>query len=58
MVDIHSATAAIRPGKKRRKKKKLQGKNIMSSSAMQAGHNKHFVANEAAYMVSSCFKKG
>jgi len=43
MVDIHSATAAIRRGKKkeeRRKKKKTQGKNIMSASATQGGHNK------------------
>jgi len=40
MVDIQSPTAKIRRGKKeRRKKKKPQGKNIMSASAMQDGHN-------------------
>ena len=36
-VDIQSATAEIRRGKK--KKKKPQGKNILSASAMQGGHN-------------------
>jgi len=30
MVDIQSATAEIRRGKKRRKNKKPQGKNIMA----------------------------
>jgi len=40
MVDIQTATAEIRRGKKdRKKKKKPQGKNIMSSSATQGGHN-------------------
>jgi len=39
MIDIQSATAEIRRGEKRRKKKK-QDKNIMSASAMQGGHNK------------------
>ena len=39
-VDIQSATAEIRQGRKRRrKKKKPQGKNIMSASAMQGGRN-------------------
>ena len=38
MEDIHSATAEIRRGKKKRKKKP-QGKNIMSTSATQGGHN-------------------
>jgi len=38
MVDIQSPTAEIRQGKKGRKKKP-QGKNIMSASAMQGGHN-------------------
>ena len=37
MVDIRSAAAEIRRGKKERRKK--QGKNIMSASAMQGGHN-------------------
>jgi len=35
MVDIHSATAEIRRGKKERKK---QDKNIMSAFATQGGH--------------------
>jgi len=42
MVDIQSATAEIRRGKKRKKdrrRKKPQGKNIMYTSAMQGGHN-------------------
>jgi len=42
MVDIQSATAEIRRGKKedrRRRQKKPQDKNIMSASAMQGGHN-------------------
>jgi len=38
MVDIQSATAEIRRGKKEERKKK-QDKNIMSASAMQGGHN-------------------
>jgi len=38
MVDIQSVTAEIRRGKKRIKKKP-PGKNIMSTSAMQGGHN-------------------
>jgi len=38
MVDIQSATAEIRRGKKKERKKKPQGKNIMSASATQAGH--------------------
>jgi len=42
MVDIHSATAEIRRGNKKEeeRKKKPQGKNIMSASATQGGHNK------------------
>jgi len=42
MVDIQSATAEIRRGIKKDRKKerqKSQGKNIMSASAMQGGHN-------------------
>jgi len=39
MVDIQYPTAEIRRGKKKRKKKP-QGKNIMSTSATQGGHNK------------------
>jgi len=37
MVDIQSPTAEIRQGKER--KKKPEGKNIMSASATQGGHN-------------------
>ena len=40
MVHIQSATAEIRRGKKKKiDRKKPQGKNIMSPSAMQGGHN-------------------
>jgi len=40
MVGIQSATAEIRRGKKKdRKKDGNLGKNIMSASAMQGGHN-------------------
>jgi len=38
MVDIQSVTAEIRRGKKK-KKNKLQDKNVMSASATQGGHN-------------------
>ena len=44
IVDIQSPTAEIRRGiKKERKKdrKKAQGKNIMSASATQGGHNNY-----------------
>jgi len=37
MVDIQSLAAEIRQGKKR--KKKPQGKNIMSASAAHGGHS-------------------
>jgi len=41
MIDIQSATAEIRRGiKKDRRRKKPQDKNIMSASATQGGHNK------------------
>jgi len=41
MVDIQSATAEIRRGKKEEedRKKKPQSKNIMSASVTQGGHN-------------------
>jgi len=42
MVDIQSATAEIRRGKKKKKmedRKKPRSKNIMSASATQGGHN-------------------
>jgi len=38
MVDIQSATAEIRRGKKKKKKNKLQEESIMSASATQGGH--------------------
>jgi len=37
MVDIQSSTAEIRQGKK--KERRNHGKNIMSASATQGGHN-------------------
>jgi len=40
MVDIQSAAAEIRRGIKKEDRKKPQGKNIMSTSATQGGHNK------------------
>jgi len=44
MVDIQSAAAEIKRGIKKRKiedrRKKPQGKNTMSASATQGGHNK------------------
>jgi len=42
VVDIQSAIAEIRRGKKeerRRRKKKPQDENVMPASAMQDGHN-------------------
>jgi len=44
MVDIQSAAAEIRPGIKKKidRRKKPQGKNIMSASATQGGHNKQW----------------
>jgi len=44
MADIQSATAEIRRGKKEKRKKEeeTKGKNIMSSSATQGGHNESF----------------
>jgi len=44
MVDIQSAAAEIRRGIKKKiedDRKKLQGKNIMSASATQGGHEKY-----------------
>jgi len=41
MVDIQSAAAENRQGKKTDTKKKPHGKNIMSTSATQGGHNKN-----------------
>jgi len=43
MLDIQSATAEIRRGIKKEedRRKNPQGKNIMSASATQRGHNYH-----------------
>jgi len=38
MVNIQSLTAEIRRGIKKDRRKKPQGKNIMSASATQGGH--------------------
>jgi len=40
IAGIQSVTAEIKRGKKKERKKKPQGKNIMSASAMQGSHNK------------------
>jgi len=45
MVDIQSAMAEIRRGKKEERKKKPQGKNIMSASATQGGHKNTWQQN-------------
>jgi len=39
MVDIQSAKAGIRRGRKRKKKKKPQDENKIPESATQGGHN-------------------
>ena len=44
MADIQSATAEIRRGKKKDRRWKPQGKNIMSASATQGGHIKRSIA--------------
>jgi len=49
MVDIQSATAEIRRGKK--KKDAKQDKNIVSASDMQSGHNK----SSAVAEMGDCF---
>jgi len=41
MADIQSATAEIRRGEKKERKKKQRGKNIMSASATQGGHKEY-----------------
>jgi len=38
-VDIQSAMAEVRRGKRKKKKNKLQDENMMSASAAQGGHN-------------------
>ena len=40
IAGIQSVTAEIKRGKKKERKKKPQGKNIMSASATQGSHNK------------------
>jgi len=40
MVDIQSAMAEIRRGKKKERKTKPQDENIMSACATQGGHKK------------------
>jgi len=40
MVDIQSAAAEIRRGKKKRRRNKPQGKNIMACPITQGGHKK------------------
>ena len=42
MVDIQSATAEIRQGKKKEKRRKTTVKNIMSASATQGGHKNQY----------------
>jgi len=50
MVDIHSATAEIRRGKKKKEEryKKPKGKNIMSTSATHGGHNYDVIINNGS----------
>jgi len=54
MVDIQSATAEITRGIKKRRQKS-QGKNIMSTSATQGGHNNvtnlHHLASHSTHLV-------
>jgi len=46
MVDIQSAAAEIKRGKKENKKKKPQDETIMSASAKQGGHDSSSVQND------------
>ena len=47
MVDMQSATAEIRRGRKEEERKKETGKNIMSASATQGGHkNAHILCSK------------
>jgi len=50
MADIQSVTAEIRRGKKKERKKKPQGKDIMSASATQGGHNEKLEALGQCFM--------
>ena len=52
MVDIQSAAAEIRRGKKREeRRKKPQGKNIVSAYAAQGGHNEPAVCDSIMWYV-------
>ena len=60
MVDIHSATAEIRRGKKEEEEegqKKPQGKYIISASATQGGHNK-IIMQKVVLMYAVIVKMG
>jgi len=51
MVDTQSPTVEIRRGKKeRRRKKKPQGKNVMSASATQGGHKNRLALERPALL--------
>jgi len=55
MVDFQSVTAEIRRGKKEERRKK-QDKNIMSTSAMQGGHNNCILAlRNTMFQQCDCF---
>ena len=49
VVDIQSATAEIRRGIKKDRKKKPQDKNIMSASATQGRHKNRYSAERKRY---------
>jgi len=49
MVNIQSKTAEIRRGIKKDRRKKPQGKNIMSAFATQDGHNKPNFVSLSSY---------
>jgi len=51
MVDIQSPTAEIRREKKKERKRKPQGENILSASATQGGHNYYLRQGEYVIVV-------
>jgi len=51
MVDIQSAAAEIRRGKKKRRRNKPQGKNIMTGHITWGGHNKTTQQTYSVYRV-------
>jgi len=55
MVDIQSAAADIRRGKKGRRKKKPQGKNIMACPITQGDHSK---LKTSPKLISQCMPLG